>query len=407
LHRIAARELPDTLLARELDVLAWNEGDDVVVAPTQALATGTYSLATPALGLVAEVAVDASLVPWLPRLWPPRSTEQSGGFCVFCGDGAGAVAAGPVVLDPAGIDAELRAGIGDDALFADDCVSVEPASPSAGAPELPPAVAGGVGLEPLVLAPLDDAVAAPACGDGERAIGPACASIDDDRVVLRAPDEPSLWVIEAPALLLGVAQPGASLVVHGFEPEVPMPFRASAFDRNGTRTLVDESVTGATRRSHLVINEVLANPRGPESASEWIELVNDGAAAAELSGLELRDSGGGVSLPAGELAPGEFVLLAAANFALDPELDVPLSPGTRVVTLPKLGQAGLANGGELLRLLDADGVVVSRFPALAASEPGVSMARRTPDAPDDDAGAFGAHAPPGASPGAPNTLAEP
>ena len=30
LHRLAARELPDTLLAREIDVLAWTEGNDIV-----------------------------------------------------------------------------------------------------------------------------------------------------------------------------------------------------------------------------------------------------------------------------------------------------------------------------------------------------------------------------------------
>ena len=44
LHRLAARDEPDTLLAREIDVLAWSEGDDIVVAPTQALPGGTFSL---------------------------------------------------------------------------------------------------------------------------------------------------------------------------------------------------------------------------------------------------------------------------------------------------------------------------------------------------------------------------
>ena len=407
LHRLAARDVPDTLLAREIDVLAWSEGDDVVVAPTQALPGGTFSLATPELGLVAEVNVDPSFVPWLARRWPPRTSGGGAGLCVFCGDGARGAEAGAVVLEPAGVQAELRAGIGEEGLFADECVSLEPSAPSGHAPELPPALAGAIGLEPLPLAPLDAPVSPPACSEGERPIGPACAALDDDRLVLRAPDEPSLWVVQAPEPLLGVAAPGASLVVHGFESGVPRSFHATAFDRNGARTLLDEDVTGAAPRAHLVINEVLANPRGPETLSEWIEVVNDGREAVDLDGVELRDAGGAVALPAARLAAGEFVLLVAAGFALDPELDVPLASGARVLTLPKLGQSGLANGGELLRLCDASGFVLSRFPALAASEPGVSMARRTPDAPDDDASAFGAHAAPGASPGAPNELADP
>jgi hypothetical protein len=406
LHRLAARDLPDTLLAREIDVLAWAEGKDIVVAPTQALPEGTFSLATPELGLLTEVSVDPSLVPWLPRLWPPRTSAEGAGFSVFCGDGASGIEPAAVLLEPAGVEAELRAGVGDKDLFADDCVSLEPASPSGHAPELPPALADGVALEPLPLAPLAAALTPPVCSDAERALGPACATIDDDRLVLRAPDEPSLWVIETPEPLLGVAAPGRSLVVRGFESGVPLSFAATAFDRNGARTLVHDDVTGAARRAHLVINEVLANPRGPESLSEWIEVVNDGREAVDLDGLELRDAGGAVPLPTARLAAGEFALLAADGFAPDPELDVSLAPGTRVLTLPKLGQAGLANGGELLRLCDASGSVLSRFPALAASEAGVSMARRTPEAPDDDA-AFGAHAAPGASPGAPNDLAEP
>ena len=170
---------------------------------------------------------------------------------------------------------------------------------------------------------------------------------------------------------------------------------------------MDELVTAAPAHAHVVLNEVLANPRGPESNGEWVELVNDGAATVELAGFEYRDSGAAVSLPEGVIEPGQFVLLAADGFAPDPELDVPPVLGTRVITLPKLGQSGLSNSGELLRLFDASGRLLSRFPAIAAPDAGVSVARRTPDAPDDDANAFGAHAPPGASPGAPNELAAP
>jgi hypothetical protein len=404
-HKLEAGEVSDALSQREIEVLVWADGADIVIAPTRALSGGVFSLATPALGLVAEVTVDPDLVPWLTRLWPPADALTGSGFAVFCGQAADLGVSGPVVLDPAGVAAELRAGIGEDSLFADTCLSLLPSAPSSKAPELPPTLAGGVALEPLPIVATDAAIVTPACTSEEQLLGPACVTIDDDRVVVRAHDESSLWVVEQPESLLGLVAPGTSLVIHGFAPDTPITLRASAFDRNGERTLLTESISGAQAHAHLVINEVLANPRGPESVGEWIELVNDGTADAELGGLELRDSGASVVLPEATLGPGEFVLLAADGFAPDPEEDVPPAPGTRVITLPKLGQAGLANAGELLRLSDASGRVLSRFPALASPDPGVSIARRAPDSPDDDTSAFGAHARPGASPGAPNQLA--
>jgi hypothetical protein len=152
------------------------------------------------------------------------------------------------------------------------------------------------------------------------------------------------------------------------------------------------------------LNEVLANPAGPESSSEWIELYNDGSEPVELEGFELRDTGGVVALPPGRLAKAEHLLLVRRGFAPDLELDVSPERGTRTLELEALGESGLANGGELLRLSDPSGRVLSRFPALKASVAGVSLARRTPDAPDGEASSFGPHAAPGASPGAPNAL---
>jgi Lamin Tail Domain len=405
LNRLAARDEPETLLEREVSVLTWADARDVVVAPASALAAGTYTLATPDLGALAEVTVDPALVPWVARRWPPSTETTGDGFSVFCGDAAPAVSEGPVMLAPSGTAAEVRAGIGDDGLFAADCVTLTPELAASGTPELPPVLCGGAALEPLPLFATNAPVLQTACAEGELALGPACATVDDDRVTLRAPSEPSLWAIAEPERLLEVAAEGASVVVHGFEPDAAVRFRASAFDRAGAETSVDVWLTGAPRRDHVVINEVLANPRGVEASSEWVELANDGAEAVDLEGLEFADSGGSVVLPAASVAPGELVLLAANGFAPDPDLDVAPALGTRVVLLPKLGERGLSNAGELLRLSDASGRLLSRFPALAASDPGVSLARRTPDAPDDDDTAFGLHAPPGASPGAPNELA--
>jgi len=405
LSRLAARADPATLLEKEVPALVWDEASDVVVAPARALADGVYTLATPELGLLAQVTVESALVPWLVRRWPPPGVTTGSGFAVFCRDAVPELSAGPAVLAPEGVTGELRAGLGDDALFADECVSLVAAPTRSRTPELPPALAGGAALEPLPLFVSEAAPAPVVCAEGELPLGPACALVDDDRVTLTAPNAPSLWALEEPAQLLAVAAPGASLVVHGFQSGVPVRLRATAFDLAGAATPIDLAITGAPAHPHVVINEVLANPRGPESTSEWIELANDGASAVELGGFELKDDGGAVPLPSARIEPGELLLLVPDGFQPDAELDVPPAPGTELVALPKLGTDGLSNAGELLRLIDPNGSVCSRFPALASAEPGVSLARRTPDAPDDEDASFGPHAPPGASPGAPNTLA--
>jgi hypothetical protein len=154
------------------------------------------------------------------------------------------------------------------------------------------------------------------------------------------------------------------------------------------------------------VSEVLANPNGAEPGGEWLELVNDGTASADLGGYRLQDGSGEVSLPARQVAPGEYVVLVSENYVADPALDVAPADPSVLTVLPVLAKNGLSNSGELIRLLAADGTPVSRFPALKAATAGVSLARRAPDSADDDPAAFGPHAAPGASPGAPNLLAE-
>jgi hypothetical protein len=155
-------------------------------------------------------------------------------------------------------------------------------------------------------------------------------------------------------------------------------------------------------RRHLVLNEVLANPAGTENRAEWVEIANDSGTPANLGGLWLEDSARRVALPDLVLAPHEFALLVAPDFRLDP-LDVQAAPGTRIIELESLGARGLANSGEALMLVGAEGVL-SRFPAFAAEHAGRSWARRWLDSADDDPIAFAEHGGASASPGAPNSF---
>ena len=408
LGRIRARELPSTLLAREIEVVSWVEATDVVVAPARALETGVVSLATPELGLVAEAVVDAELVPWLERRWPGRGERRGSGLELFCGPSAPAAAEGSVSLAPSGVRAEVRLGLDETGLFADSCVRLEPEGMGpAETPSLPPALVGEVALEPLPLVAGAEEAVSVECGDGELALGPACARLDDDRLVLGTYGEPSLWALEAPSRLLGVVSAGASLLVRGLEPGGSAHLLGAAFDGSGARFAIDTELPTRALHAHVVISEVLANPTGSEATSEWVELVNDGRAAVDLADFALSDAGASVALPSLVLDPGAFALVVGADFDPDPALDVVPAPGTKVLRLSVLGDGGLSNTGEPLRLRDPDGGLLSLFPSLPARHAGVSLARRAADALDAEAASFGEHADPGASPGAPNTLAAP
>jgi len=410
LGRIRARELPATLVARELAVVTWGEPPDVVVAPTRALESGIVSLTTPELGLVAEVNVDATLVPWLERRWPLAGEQRGSGLELFCGAEVAGVTEGTVLLEPSLAVAEVARGVDAEGHFADACVRLEPLAEGApGVPGLPPPLLGAVSLEPVPLVAQTslEPAAAPECGEGELVLGPACARLDDDRLTLVSYGAPSLWALTAPSPALGAVGPGASLIVRGLEPSRATRLSATVFDAAGVRGFVDTEVVMLGWHPHVVLNEVLANPAGPEASSEWVELANDGRDAVDLEGFVLSDAGGSISLPSFVLESGEMVLVVGASFEPDSALDVLPAPGTRVIRVPELGASGLSNAGEPLRLRARDGRLLSTFPSIAARHAGVSIARRALDASDTDADSFGEHSAPGASPGASNTLAEP
>jgi len=405
LGRIRERELPATLLERELPVFSWLEERDVLVAPLSPLASGKYSFASPEIGLVAEVVVDASLAPVLERAWPPPEVTTGGGSMIFCGDAAGIVVPGPVSFAPSGIGGIVTAGLDANGAFASDCIRVEPRQGVvAGTPLLPPPFVGDVALAPRALVVVEEKIEPPVCAAAEVTVGPICASVADDRVELRSPGAPAFVAFTLPRPMFGAVRPGASLVLRGFEPASRARIVGLAFDWRGDPVPIDLEFETALRRPHIVLNEVFSNPVGAETAGEWLELVNDGTQAVELGGFVLDDAVEPVTLPAHRLEPGAFALLVAETYAPDPELELVPEPDVVLLRVPRLGRSGLANAGELLRLREPGGAVVSRFPPLAAPGPGTSVARRTPDAPDADSVSFGAHASPGASPGRPNAL---
>jgi hypothetical protein len=112
----------------------------------------------------------------------------------------------------------------------------------------------------------------------------------------------------------------------------------------------------------LAITEVLPNPAGSETTQEWVELRNLGETPVSLAGLGLEDEGARDPLPAAMLAPGGFALVVGASFVEGAPADVPPRPGTALLRVPgRIGRDGLRQQGEAVRLIAADGSVLSSY----------------------------------------------
>jgi hypothetical protein len=397
LARLRRGDVPSTLTERAIPALAWLEPNSVCVRPTALLEEGArVTLLSASLGKLGEWEVAGGLA--LARKFPAPGATGSG-FAVLCGEEAPS-GAWAFPLEPGQVPAELEPDFG--SYEGEPCVAVRWDAREPGPLLLPPQIEG-FSLDPTPYVAL--APEAPAPGDciaNELSLGPLCAAVEDDRLVLTTGNDGHLLRALLPSgVELVPALAGA--VLRGFAPDAAQSLVGSVFTRTGEEIgFAVEFHTGAAR-PRWVLNEVLANPLGAEPAEEWVELVNASAAPANLSGLSLSDAGGQVLLPDVIVEPGEHVVLVSEAFG-DSVQDVPFEPSVRLVRLPQLGKSGLSNSGEPLELRSADGGVLSRFPALPSKHAGVSLARRSLDSPDDDVAEFGEHADPGASPGAPNRL---
>jgi hypothetical protein len=136
----------------------------------------------------------------------------------------------------------------------------------------------------------------------------------------------------------------------------------------------------------LVITEVLANPAGSELTQEFVEVLVRGSEPVSTEGLSIEDAAGSDHLPVALLAPGAHALVVAAGFLLSGP-DPPPAAGTVVLRVEgRIGRDGLGNGGEVVRLRDAAGRVVTQYggwvDTSASSWSGRSVKRSAPEACD-------------------------
>lgn len=136
--------------------------------------------------------------------------------------------------------------------------------------------------------------------------------------------------------------------------------------------------------ARVFVNELLANEPGADPAGEFVEIVNGGDGAVDLSGWTLSDAlrvrhtfAAGTILP-----PGGVRLVYGGAEAIPAGLPDAVAAST--------GQLALTNAGDTVTLADAAGAVVDRvaYPRALGAIDGVSM-NRAPDG--DSAGGFVLH----------------
>jgi hypothetical protein len=397
LARIKSGELPATLVARQIPVVSWRGKGELILTPVRPLALGEYSL-TSSSGLLGQFQVTTAL-PLLSRLWPPAGSVAGLQHVVYCGDGSAALSTDALLLEPGQISIMPLLGADDSGLFATRCLHFEANVPlSADQLVVPPPTIGAWALDPAPFSGLaEPAATALSCTGAEITLGLGCAAVADDRVAVHTPEGALLWSVNTQHGSLLEVSEASDFVIRGLSPDTSEHLWGSVYDASGAELDFDTTVEMDHARERPVLNEELANPLGPEPQSEWLELVNDGVLALDLSHFALRDSGGSTPLPTETLTAGEYALLVRDDFAPSAS-DVPPAPGARLIRVPQLGTSGLSNSGESLALIDANSVVISALPAVAAKA-GQSLARRHSWSLDDDPSAFSTGTP---TPGAPN-----
>jgi hypothetical protein len=400
IREIAEGEVSKALSKRLVPAQAWREGEEVVIAPLALLTPGEPYFAVAGETAEAVELRAAEGAPPLSKLWPPEGSVTAAPFAVWCGEAPIPRAEEQVALAPDGPSLWARRGAVEGGA-GEACLRLSGEAGPSGS-WVTPLSAAGQALTPVLLRAGGQLGEIPtlACAADETPFGPGCAHFSDDRAAVRTPPAPLLWAIAGAGVDRVIAAgAGDPFVISGLPPSTDVLLDVAAVDERGTVLRMLTSAVTAAPMPHVILNEVLANPLGPEPAAEWVEIVNDGGSAVELGGYLLQDGGGVTTLPAATLMPGAFALLVNQGYSEQGGSDPAPAPGTMIVRVPHLGKNGLANGGEALTLLDPQGVVVSRFPATPKPKAGLSVARRSPATPDEAKDGFARATP---SPGSPN-----
>jgi|GEM_PF-2020518 len=426
LSQVLASAPGAALEAKRVPLSAWTSGDALWLAPLVVLEPGQeYTIVALSFGELARVVTSPSATP-LWRRWGAGAVRP-GGWVIHCAEpppwvpsrreaeSSAATSTGPLgrrALEPVGADVEIFAGFsaGSSAPAQGDPETSRP-GPLAPAcvrfqvPEgqgtlLPPHEIDGRFFEPTPLLIDSGPEAKGSSAPTLRVLGSA-AFLDLPAAIAELSLSPLLDTSPGSGeLLLRVETAAPSSLLLGQFPPGSYGATLALISRQGKLDVHALSFEVKDEQGYFVLSEVLTNPLGPEPESEWVEIVNIGRAPLSLEGFRLEAGDGGVPLPAVVLPSGGVGLVVRADFVAGASGDVVPAPAAIPIVVEELGDGGLSNSGELLRLRTPGGRIISEIPRVG-TEAGTSLGRRHLLAPDW-VSSFAAHAAPGASPGLPN-----
>ena len=153
---------------------------------------------------------------------------------------------------------------------------------------------------------------------------------------------------------------------------------------------------GPPPSAHVFVNEILANEPGSATSGEFVELVNSGNAAADLSGWKISDAASvrHVFAAGTLLAPHHAIVVFGSSAGIPAGLTNAVGSST--------GNLSLTNSGDTVTLTDAQSATIDRvsYTSTLASVDGESMNRK-PDG--ESTGSFVLHETLSARPSSPGT----
>ncbi|MFM2419071.1 MAG: hypothetical protein RL385_3794 [Pseudomonadota bacterium] len=250
------------------------------------------------------------------------------------------------------------------------------------------------------------------CDADEDSAGGLCTRRMDRSLQLRAHcSEPVVASVHGCGADPAAAQPSAEVQIQLAPiPDGPCGAVLRLENAAGLHTDVPLAIAAHEPLPALSIDEVRADPFGPEPAQEYVEIFNFGPVALSLLGFTLSKEaeGRGVTFePTFEIEPMERVLAVAPDFVRVTEpaahgVDEEPPAGVRLVRLS--AALGLSAHGTALVLRDSAGKRVSSAPAASAGHEGACIARRAMDPPAGVPAGFEADPQRRCTPGAPTAF---
>lgn len=226
----------------------------------------------------------------------------------------------------------------------------------------------------------------PPCLVDEAVVPPACVIAEDHRltVQLRSSQPQRLWLIADHTTAVQITSRGeAALALNDLSANTAVTASLRGVDLAGNEQLSVLQMTTAPELATLSITEVRADPRGPEPAQEFVEVLNFGNLELSLKGFAVCTGADGrcVRINDGQpVPPGGRILLVSDAFDPDNTEDDRVPQGVPLLRVgSSLNSGGLSNQGEALYLRDDFGRRLSASPSRPEPRQGVCVVRRLPE----------------------------